>query len=52
MNDLPQTPLNPDLNPIEHMWDELGRAVRSRPNQPKSLRELGHALIEEWAAIP
>ena len=36
-----------DMNPIEHMWDELGRRVRERPNPPKNLRELGLALQQE-----
>ena len=24
--------VSPDMNPISHMWDELGRRVRERPN--------------------
>jgi hypothetical protein len=39
---------NPDLNPTEHLWDELGRRLRSRPQCSTSLT----ALQEEWAAIP
>jgi transposase len=52
INDLRQPPLSPDLNPIEHLWDELGRSVRQRPVQPTNLRELGIALVEEWNRIP
>lgn len=43
---------SPDLNPIEHAWDELGRRVRQRNAPPISLRELKEALIEEWQNIP
>jgi hypothetical protein len=43
---------SPDLNPIEHLWDELERRLRSRPQRPKSLTALATALLEEWAAIP
>lgn len=43
---------SPDLNPVEHLWDELERRLRSRPNRPNSPAALGTALQEEWAAIP
>ena len=44
--------VSPDMNPIEHMWDELGRRVHERPNPPRNLRELGLALQQEWQNIP
>jgi hypothetical protein len=40
---------SPDLNPTEHLWDEL---ECSRPQHPTSLTALATALREEWAAIP
>lgn len=43
---------SPDLNPIEHAWDELGRRVKDRQHQPTNLAELRQALIQEWNAIP
>lgn len=52
VNVLRQPALSPDLNPIEHLWDQLGRAIRQRDNQPSNLRELGQALLEEWHRIP
>lgn len=42
---------SPDLNPIEHLWDELERRIRLRPRRPSSLPELATALKEEWSAI-
>lgn len=43
---------SPDLNPIEHVWDQLGRSIRSRQNQPTTLGELEIALREEWERLP
>ena len=51
-NVMPWSSLSPDLNPIEHLWDELGRRVRARPVQPQNLRQLEIALHQEWAQIP
>jgi transposase len=42
---------SPDLNPIEHAWDCLGRGVRSHA-QPANLRELADLLEREWDLIP
>ena len=47
-----QPSLSPDVNPIEHLWDELGRAVRSRNNPPLNLQQLRQTLVEEWNLIP
>jgi hypothetical protein len=43
--------LSPDLSPIEHLWDELGRRVRHRQNPPETLQELRDALVHEWNNI-
>ncbi|GFT30797.1 transposable element Tc1 transposase [Trichonephila clavipes] len=42
----------PDLNPIEHVWDFLGRRLAARTLPPVTIRELRLALQDEWAAIP
>lgn len=42
---------SPDMNPIEHAWDELGRRVRSRVSLPQTLNDLKTALREEWENI-
>ncbi|GFT56103.1 transposable element Tcb1 transposase [Trichonephila clavipes] len=39
---------SPDLNPIESLWDALGRAVSSFLPPPATLIELETALQEEW----
>ena len=43
---------SPDLNPIEHFWDELERRLRARPSCPTSVCDLTNALLEEWSKIP
>ncbi|GFV40640.1 transposable element Tcb2 transposase [Trichonephila clavipes] len=43
---------SPDMNPIEHVWDVLGRRVAGRQPPPKTLQELETALLEEWDRIP
>lgn len=43
---------SPDMNPIEHLWDELKRRVRARVPAPRSLHEVRIAIEEEWNAIP
>ncbi|GFS79945.1 DDE_3 domain-containing protein [Trichonephila clavipes] len=43
---------SPDLNPIEHVWDFLGRRLTARTLPPVTIRELRLALQDEWAAMP
>ncbi|GFW17671.1 transposable element Tcb2 transposase [Trichonephila clavipes] len=43
---------SPDLNPIEHVWDFLGRRLVARTLPPVTIRELRLALQDEWAAMP
>ena len=38
---------SPDLNPIEHAWDILQRAISARPVLPRTLQELKDALVAE-----
>ena len=47
-----QPPGSPDCYPIEHLWDELGRAISSMDNPLQNLDELGQALLDKWAQIP
>ncbi|GFS71342.1 transposable element Tcb2 transposase [Trichonephila clavipes] len=43
---------SPDLNPIEHVWDFLGRRLAARTLPPVTIRELRLALQDEWVAMP
>jgi len=49
---LEQPSLSPDMNPIENLWAELGRAVRNRDNPPTNLCQLQNVLVEEWDRLP
>uniref|UniRef100_A0AAR2K5L3 Tc1-like transposase DDE domain-containing protein n=1 Tax=Pygocentrus nattereri TaxID=42514 RepID=A0AAR2K5L3_PYGNA len=40
---------SPDLNPIEHLWGDLKRAVHRRC--PRNLSDLERFCKEEWANI-
>ncbi|GFY23652.1 transposable element Tcb1 transposase [Trichonephila clavipes] len=40
------------LNPIEHVWDMLGRRIAARQPPPTCLPELRRALLDEWCNIP
>uniref|UniRef100_A0A4W6C1J2 Transposase Tc1-like domain-containing protein n=1 Tax=Lates calcarifer TaxID=8187 RepID=A0A4W6C1J2_LATCA len=43
---------SPDLIPTEHVWDQLGCAVRARVTNTTTLADLQQMLVEEWDAIP
>ncbi|GFT39397.1 hypothetical protein TNCV_2422991 [Trichonephila clavipes] len=41
-----------DLNPIENVWDALGRQVAGRNYPPTNKNTLIRALTEEWDKLP
>ncbi|GFT81037.1 importin-11 [Trichonephila clavipes] len=43
---------SPDLNPIENVWDALGRQVAGRNYPPTNKNTLICALTEEWDKLP
>jgi hypothetical protein len=49
---LPSPAISPDLSPIEHLWDELGRSVGHRQNPPETLQKVRDSLMHEWNNIP
>ncbi|UYV75065.1 GTF2IRD2 [Cordylochernes scorpioides] len=48
---LPWPPYSPDLSPIEHVWDIIGRRLHALP-QPRLEDELWQMVEREWRAIP
>ena len=42
---------SPDLNLIEHLWDELEHRLRARPYRPTSVPNLTNALVAEWKPV-
>ncbi|GFU99201.1 DDE_3 domain-containing protein, partial [Trichonephila clavipes] len=43
---------SPDLNPIENVWDALGRQVAGRNYPPTNKNILIRAFTEEWDKLP
>ncbi|GFX44063.1 transposable element Tcb1 transposase [Trichonephila clavipes] len=43
---------SPDMNPIDHVWDALGRRAAGHQSPPQTLQDLKRALLEEWDRIP
>ncbi|GFW80084.1 transposable element Tcb2 transposase [Trichonephila clavipes] len=43
---------SPDLNPIDNVWDMLGRRIAARQPPPTYLPELRRALLDKWCNIP
>ncbi|GFV44324.1 transposable element Tcb2 transposase [Trichonephila clavipes] len=41
-----------DLNPIEHVWDVLGRRIAARLHHQENTQQLKQMLIEEWTLLP
>lgn len=42
---------SPDLNPLEHVWDHIGRAIRDRRGELHTLEQLRQAVREEWGNL-
>ncbi|KAI4896783.1 hypothetical protein NFI96_006817, partial [Prochilodus magdalenae] len=43
---------SPDINPTEHLRDQLGRYADARVTNTTMLADLRQMLVEEWDAIP
>ena len=49
---MPWPAMSPDLSPIEHVWDMIGRHVHRRQRRPTTLQELAAVLQEDWNRLP
>ena len=43
---------SPDLNPIEHLWQQLKAKLQHYDTPPKGVHELWDRVAEEWVNIP
>ncbi|GFX84492.1 transposable element Tcb2 transposase [Trichonephila clavipes] len=43
---------SPDLNPIEHVWDALGRRIAARLLHSEDTQQLKQMPIEDWVLQP
>ena len=43
---------DPALKPNEHLWEEMERRLRARPNRQTSVPNLTNALVAEWKQVP
>lgn len=52
VNLLPWPPRSPDLNPIEHVWDMMGRRLSNLHHPPQTLAQLIHEVQLAWNEVP
>ena len=48
---VPWPAMSPDLNPIQHIWDMLGRRIQAREHPVENIRQLEAALHREWQPL-
>jgi transposase len=41
-----------DMNPIEHVWDFIGRKINQRNPKCQDIDELRSATLQEWQQFP
>ena len=47
MTSVPWPAMSPDLNPIDYIWDMLGRRIQARESPVQNIRQLEAALHRE-----
>jgi hypothetical protein len=40
------------MNPIEHVWDFIGRKINQRNPKCQNIDELRTAILQEWQQFP
>jgi hypothetical protein len=48
----PWPAMSPDMNPIEHVWDFIGRKINQRNPKCQNMDELRTAILQEWQQFP
>ena len=43
--------MSPDFNPIEHIWDMLGRGMHTREPPVQNIRKLEEAVHRKWQQL-
>ena len=49
---IPWHAMSPDMNPIEHVWDFIGRKINQRNPKCQNIDELRTAILQEWQQFP
>jgi transposase len=44
--------MSPDMNPIEHVWDFIGRKINQHNPKCQNIDELRTAILQEWQQFP
>ena len=47
----PWPDMSPDFNPIEHIWNMLGRRILAREPPVQNIRQLEATLHREWQQL-
>jgi transposase len=49
---IPWPVMLPDMNPIEHVWDFIGRKINQRNPKCQNIDELRTIILQEWQQFP
>ena len=49
---IPWPAMSPDMNPMEHVWDFIGRKINQRNPKCHNIDELRTAILQEWQQFP
>lgn len=52
VNVLPWPARSPDMSPIEHIWDVIGRNIHTSEAPPTNIQQLREAVVAAWNSVP